>query len=191
MFIPVHVRIMKTKEKGRGLFAKKPIKKDQKILKINGNISLRPHITSSLYSIQIDDDTYLDGGKRQPLWQYINHSCSPNAKIDLDSLSFMSIKNIDMGDEITFHYCTTEFDLAAKNEDFICKCNSLNCLKTIKGFNNLTKNQKQSLSAILIPYTLRKLKLNSDKIEVFPGNPSYHSQHLKNDLTYRKTSKQC
>lgn len=185
MSTPTNVKIRKTQEKGKGLFTKNPIKKNQQILKISQNLSLRPHIKSSLNSIQIDDDTYIDVD-RQDIWQYINHSCSPNSRIDLDSISFVAIRDIPTDEEITFHYCTTEFDLAAKNEDFPCKCNSKNCLKRIKGFKHLTKNQKQSLTSILIPYTLRKLKLNSNKIEILPGKPKYDVQISKNNLLNQK-----
>ncbi|WP_268543591.1 SET domain-containing protein-lysine N-methyltransferase [Candidatus Nitrosotenuis cloacae] len=181
MSISSSVKISRTQEKGKGLFAKTPIRKNQQILKISRNLSLRPHIESSLNSIQIDDDTYIDVDK-QDTWQYINHSCSPNSMLDLDSLSFVAISNISVGEEITFHYCTTEFDLAAKNEDFLCKCNSTNCLKRIKGFNHLTKSQKQSLIQILIPYTLRKLKLGSNKIEILPGKPKYDVRISKNNV---------
>lgn len=187
MLVPSNVKILKTQEKGKGLFAKKSIRKNQQILKISQNLSLRPHVKSSLNSIQIDDDTYIDVDK-QDTWQYINHSCSPNSRIDLDSLSFVAINNISEDQEITFHYCTTEFDLAAKNEDFPCKCNSKNCLKRIKGFKHLTKNQKQSLTSILIPYTLRKLKLNSNKIEILPGTPKYGVTISKNNIIKPKVN---
>jgi SET domain-containing protein len=172
MLIPKYVEIKETNGKGKGLFSKKLFKKNQTILQLNGKIALRPHINASLHSIQIDDDTYIDVDKQQT-WQYINHSCFPNTRLDLDTLSFITIRDIRIGDEITYHYCTTEFDLAAKNEEFHCKCGFTNCLKIIKGFKHLTKEQKEELASLLIPYTSRKLKLKSDKIEIYPGKPKY------------------
>jgi SET domain-containing protein len=172
MFIPINIEIKETNGKGKGLFAKSPFRKGQQILKMRCNIALRPHVEASLNSIQIDDDTYIDVDKQQ-IWQYVNHSCFPNTRLDLNTLSFITIKNIVVGDEITYHYCTTEFDLVAKNEAFECKCGFINCLKIIKGFKYLTKEQKENLCPLLIPYTLRKLKLASNNIEIYPGKPKY------------------
>ncbi len=177
MFVPNHIEIKQVDGKGKGLFVNRPFRKEQSILQMNKRISLRPHINASLNSIQIDDDTYIDVDKRQT-WQYINHSCSPNTRLDLDTLSFIASKDVLAGEEITYHYCTTEFDLAAKNEEFYCKCGSRNCLKVIKGFKYLSKEQKEGLATLLIPYTLRKLKLNSDKIEIYPGKPKYQISKL-------------
>lgn len=172
MFIPSHTEIRDTNGKGKGIFTKKSFNTGQPIIKLKGRISLRPHINASLNSIQIDDDTYIDADEQQA-WQYVNHSCLPNTRLDLDNLCFMALHNISIGDEITYNYCTTEFDLATKNEEFKCRCGSANCLKIIKGFKHLSQKQKENLMPLLIPYTQRKLKLMSEKIEVYPGKPKY------------------
>ena len=166
------IEIKNADNKGKGLFLKNSFRKNECIINLTGQLSLKPHVRASLNSIQIDDDTYIDVSEQQD-WQYINHSCSPNTKLDLDILGFVALRDVDSGEEITFHYCTTEFDLLSKNEDFYCKCGSTNCLEIIKGFNHLTQNQKQDLKPILIPYLQRKLKLGSNKIEIYPGKPKY------------------
>jgi SET domain-containing protein len=173
MLIPTYIEIKKIENKGYGLFTKKHIPKGKSIIQIRNKIALRPHIKASLNSIQIDDDTYIDADSQQT-WQYINHSCNPNARLDLETLSFIALKHLSAGEEITYHYCTTEFDLAAKNEEFKCMCGSTNCLGIISGFKHLSNEQKKDLVSLLIPYTLRKLKLTSDTIEVYPGKPKYH-----------------
>jgi len=177
LFIPNHIEIKQIDGKGKGLFVTRSFGQGQPVLKMGGKIALRPHVKASLNSIQIDDDTYIDVDKQQT-WQYINHSCLPNTRLDLDTLSFITLKDILAGEEITYHYCTTEFDLAAKNEEFDCKCGSFNCLKIIKGFKHLSKKQKEELASLLIPYTLRKLKLGSNSIEIYPGKPKYQISKL-------------
>ncbi|HET8793430.1 MAG TPA: SET domain-containing protein, partial [Nitrososphaeraceae archaeon] len=164
--------IKNTSNKGKGLFLKNPVRANECVINLTGKLSLKPHVNASLNSIQIDDDTYIDVDEQQD-WQYINHSCSPNMKLDLDIMGFVAIRDIDLGEEITFHYCTTEFDLLSKNEDFCCRCGSTSCLEIIKGFSHLTQNQKQDLKPILISYLQRKLKLGSNKIEIYPGKPKY------------------
>jgi len=177
MFIPSHIEIKQIAGKGKGLIVNRSFEQGHSVLEMGSKIALRPHVKASLNSIQIDDDTYIDVDEQQT-WQYINHSCLPNTRLDLDTLSFITLKDIFAGEEITYHYCTTEFDLAAKHEEFNCKCGSFNCLKVIKGFKHLSKTQKEELSSLLIPYTLRKLKLGSDKIEIYPGKPKYDVSKL-------------
>lgn len=63
------------------------------------------------------------------LWMYTNHSCTPNTFIRNRSL--IALLAIDPGDEITFDYETTEFEMA---EPFECNCGSPGCRRTIRGY---------------------------------------------------------
>jgi SEC-C motif-containing protein len=66
--------------------------------------------------------------------QYINHSCDPNAFFDVDSMTLIALKEINIGDEITFFYPSTEWKMV---QPFDCFCNSENCLKRIEGAINI------------------------------------------------------
>ncbi|MFO7711466.1 MAG: SET domain-containing protein-lysine N-methyltransferase [Candidatus Woesearchaeota archaeon] len=77
----------------------------------------------------------------------------PNGYIDFDDLAYRAKRPIRKGEELTFNYLTTEWDLAEK---FNCDCGSNNCYEEIKGFKYLTLNQKKELE----PSPFLKKKLN-------------------------------
>ena len=113
-------------DKGRGLYTKKEYKKEGIVLYIEGNYLPYPTRTS----IQIGDKHIesWDGG-------HINHHCDPNTEIRIHddfigknshnqnypSLVALVVakRDINIGEEITFDYETTEVELA---EPFECNC---------------------------------------------------------------------
>ena len=113
-------------DKGRGLYTKKEYRKEEIVLYLEGNYLPYPTRTS----IQIGD-------KHIESWEggHINHHCNPNTEIRIhdnfigknpDNQTQPSLvalvvakKDIWPGDEITFDYETTEFELA---EPFACNC---------------------------------------------------------------------
>ncbi len=125
---------------GLGVFAKKLIKKDEKILKFSGPIINCSQITGEKalhgYPIQIEDNKYIDTQKPGVL---VNHSCNPNAGIKNDKI-LIAIKNIYIDEEIRFDYSTTmdEDDWTMK-----CKCRQKNCRKIIKDFKYLPKRTQE------------------------------------------------
>lgn len=87
--------------------------------------------------------------------QYINHSCDPNVFFDTQKMAVIAIKNIEVGEELTFFYPATEWSM---KRAFDCLCQSENCLGYIKGaahlpLDILIKNQ-------LSEYIQSKLKLD-------------------------------
>jgi hypothetical protein len=62
--------------------------------------------------------------------QYTNHSCSPTAFFDTTSMHLVCIRELHPGDEITFFYPSTEWEMA---QPFDCRCGSPECLKVIDG----------------------------------------------------------
>lgn len=62
--------------------------------------------------------------------QYINHSCDPNVFFDTHAMHVVAIKPIAQGDEMTFFYPSTEWDMA---QPFTCFCGCKNCLREIEG----------------------------------------------------------
>jgi hypothetical protein len=78
--------------------------------------------------------------------QYINHSCNPNVFFDTTKMVVMALRQIEIGEELTFFYPSTEWSMA---QGFDCGCQSETCLKYIQG------------AAHLSPNTLKKYKLSS------------------------------
>ena len=62
--------------------------------------------------------------------QYINHSCDPNVFFDTHAMQVVALKEIAEGDEMTFFYPSTEWDMA---QPFTCYCGCSNCLGEIRG----------------------------------------------------------
>jgi hypothetical protein len=62
--------------------------------------------------------------------QYCNHSCDPNVFFDTARMEFQALKEIGPGDELTFFYPSTEWEMA---QPFQCFCGTTNCLGMIQG----------------------------------------------------------
>lgn len=62
--------------------------------------------------------------------QYLNHSCDPNVFLDTDEKKLVCLRNIRAGEELTFFYPSTEWEMA---QPFVCLCGSSQCLKLIQG----------------------------------------------------------
>ena len=139
---------------GKGVFAKKGIKKGVTICFMNGKVhSLREMIVlvdSGLDGdsdpLGIDDETYMD---LDELYRCINHSCSPNAFLRGKN-ELVALKNIKKGDEITYDYSTTMNDNKEVIEEDgdelwteVCCCKSKNCRGIIDQFKTLPKKVQE------------------------------------------------
>lgn len=67
--------------------------------------------------------------------QYINHSCSPNVFFDTTSMQLICLQPLQPGDEFTFFYPSTEWDMA---QPFVCNCGGRDCLQLINGASHLS-----------------------------------------------------
>ena len=101
-----------------GVFITKDVKKGQTLFKLKGPILETPTRTS----VQIGKNKHIE----DPLGAFINHSCTPTAKVNKKNQTFVSLKPIKAGEEITFDYNQNEDQMASP---FICHC----CGKKING----------------------------------------------------------
>ena len=154
MYIPRKFKFIKSKKKGRTLIANRDFKEGEVIVKLKGIINRCSKAAPE--SVQIDENKFIDS-KYYYVEDYINHSCNPNTKIDFDNLVFIALRDIKKGEEVTYNYLTTEYDLVKDNLQFDCKCGSKNCLGKIKGFKFLNKKQKLKLKPFLSPFLKKKL----------------------------------
>ena len=82
----------------------------------------------SRYTVQVNNNEHI---VLQPAFiQYINHSCSPNVFFDTSGMQLLCIKNISPGDEITFFYPSTEWNMV---EPFHCYCGHAGCIGMVRG----------------------------------------------------------
>jgi SET domain-containing protein len=127
-----HLRVSRSKA-GLGLFARVPIKKGQFIVRYSGR-KIRTDQADELdtrYLFELNTRWTIDGANRRNLARYINHSCRPNAETYFVKhvIKIRAIKNIQTGDEITYHYGRNYFDAFIK--DAGCKCR--HCAKKKRG----------------------------------------------------------
>ena len=97
---------------------------------------------------------------RPEFLQYINHSCDPNVFFDTTSFQLVCLKPIEAGEEFTFFYPSTEWDMASP---FQCYCNQPGCLGLINGASHIPEEilKRYKLSDFIkrkVHYRLRKLK---------------------------------
>jgi len=93
------------------------------------------------------------------LWAWVNHACIPNCTIDYETWELVSRSPIRVGEEISFNYNSTEWEISSP---FHCDCGSPRCGQSIRGFRYLDRAQRDDLRALLSPY-LRSLFLTTEQ----------------------------
>ena len=136
--------VKNSKIHGSGVFAKKNIKKNQRIIEYIGEKITRKEgdkrsekrlkkylnssLTGSVYIFELNKKYDIDGSPLYNKARYINHSCDPNCEVDIinNQIWISSIKNIKQGEELSYDYGYS-FD---KDDfrDHPCKCGSKNCI---------------------------------------------------------------
>lgn len=109
---------------GLGLFAKRPFKAGEFVVEYTGT-RIPNSIADKLptkYLFEVDDQWTIDGSPRSNIARYINHSCSPNCESDIvdGKIIISAIRDIDVGEELSFDYGEEYFDEFIK--PFGCKC---------------------------------------------------------------------
>jgi uncharacterized protein len=140
---------------GKGLFARKPIKKGSLIYIFQGPIinflQAKQKGEKECYPLQIDHDRYID---IEPPGCFSNHSCEPNAGIR-NQIELTALRNIEEDEEIRYDYSTT------MDEDHFtmpCRCGTPTCRGVVADFKLLSLLlQKTYLSlGIVMEFISRK-----------------------------------
>lgn len=90
--------------------------------------------------------------------QYINHSCSPTIFFNTTSMELVCLQAMQPGDEFTFFYPSTEWEMA---QPFVCNCGSAACLQLINGASHLSVEtlSKYKLTDFIRQQVKQKLSL--------------------------------
>lgn len=126
----------------KGVFAVKPIKKDEAIAVWGGYIitdrefaelSRKEFRNIEDYATRIADNFYLVSCKKGGLEDddFFNHSCSPNAGIK-GHIMMVAMRDIHTGEEVTYDYAMTDADF---DYAFDCRCGQKNCRKRVTTFD--------------------------------------------------------
>lgn len=156
------IYIGKSKIQGRGIFAKKDIKKGERVGIIKGE-TIRFKIKNKKDSkvgpnrVGIGKDLWIETEK--PLI-YTNHSCDPNMGIS-GRVIFIALRNIKKDEELTFDYSIQGED---KFWQMKCGCGAKNCRKVICSIQFLpVKTFKKYLP--YIPTYFKKVYMKYHKIK--------------------------
>ncbi|MEK6983140.1 MAG: SET domain-containing protein-lysine N-methyltransferase [Nanoarchaeota archaeon] len=150
-----------SKKHGKGIFADKDFKKNEKIMELHGGLYTYQQLPFPYFEVedryvQIGQNLYM--GPPGGLDDFVNHSCNPNAglKINGKKVDVIAVKNIKTGEEITWDYSTT---MDEDDWEMDCLCGSQNCRKRVRDFKYLPKDtQKKYIELGIIPeYILRKI----------------------------------
>lgn len=104
------------------------------------------------HTIQIDEHRHQAGTNE--IDDYLNHSCDPNCALDFERLELVAVRSLAAGEELSFNYLTSEWDMAAP---FACGCGSAACIGTIAGFRHLRPAQQDALERLVSPYLRQRL----------------------------------
>lgn len=137
------IRIKKTANRGKGIFALRNIKKGEVVLKRTGKILCVNSIKNIPKHIQ---DHWFPIGKKKYLLsnspaKYLNHSCNPNAGIK-NNKNLVAMCDIHKGEEITYDYSMVGVD----DWTMKCRCGEPNCRKVIGKYKDLDRATKLKYS---------------------------------------------
>jgi hypothetical protein len=135
----------------RRLVAVKPIPAGTRMFAIEGRETPVP----TRYSLQVGWELHLDQEDardavdrvQRRFWRYMNHACDPSTVIR--DRAVVALRDIAAGDDVTFDYNTTEWDMA---EPFACRCGSARCVGTVRGARHLTEGQRAAREGVLPAY---------------------------------------
>jgi len=127
----------------KGVFAARDIKKGEHITKYIGEKISRSEGTrraeqnhehaktdsaaAGTYIFELKDGYDLDGDVPGNDAKYINHSCSPNCRIEIkeNHIDIYAAKDIQKGEELSYNY---GFEFTDEYSEYPCRCGSLNCV---------------------------------------------------------------
>jgi hypothetical protein len=104
------------------------------------------------HTIQLD--AHLHQAGTGEIDDFLNHSCAPNTALDFERLELRALRTIAAGEELSFDYLSSEWDMAAP---FSCACGAAGCHRLIRGFRHLNADQQEALAPIASPYLRRRL----------------------------------
>lgn len=121
--LPYDLRPKRSKA-GIGLYTFSPIKKGACIIEYVGKIltEKEEYNSNSLYLFEVTKKVTLDGRPKFNKAGYINHSCRPNAEVEIYKrrVYVMARRNIKVGEEITYDYGMEYWKEHVKPKG--CKC---------------------------------------------------------------------
>jgi hypothetical protein len=114
--------------KGKHVVTERAIRSGSLILQVTGYHAVA---AANRFTVQSGATTHLAG--IGPL-TFMNHSCAPNVFIDTVDMTVTAIRDIAAGEELSFFYPSTEWQMA---EPFECQCGATACIGRVAGADSL------------------------------------------------------
>ena len=116
---------------GQGVFAAEPIAGRRKIGEIRGEAisvaeaRIRATRHERVMIVELSDERALDFRRSTDPMRYTNHSCRPNARLDIRQgrVEFYALRDIAPGEEITVNYGPTHHE-----GKLVCRCGMAGCI---------------------------------------------------------------
>ena len=165
--------VRKSKVAGNGVFANQSYSPGSVVLQPEGRVVHSRNVDwdalgdRGMYYLQVSPWKYLEPS--DPRLENLNHSCNPNMGYkSLDGkVSFVAIKPVKKGDEVTFDYSTTMLEEWDEDVSTLerCNCGARNCRHVIKDFRNIPKSyQDRYVKAGVVPdYILEHMERTQKK----------------------------
>lgn len=125
-------------------------------------------------TIQIGKDQHIE---ELGMIVYMNHSCDPNSVIDTTGMAIYAARNIGPGEELTFFYPSTEWEMA---RPFACLCGAPHCIGLVAGARFLSVDV---LSRHFVNRHIREMMAEAVSRDwtttlLFNGETHFFSPHL-------------
>lgn len=125
-----HAEVKGSPIDGKGLFATVRLPRRQKIGELTGELisqreaRRRTKHLKRIVIVELNNGMAIDGGKNGNAFQYINHSCSPNAFMRRfrNTVEVYALRDINPGEELTCDYDDSHHDGTRP-----CTCGSPTC----------------------------------------------------------------
>jgi hypothetical protein len=110
---------------GLGLFATKVIKRASYIATYRGPIltvedAEKREQQGAKYMFELTKKLTVDGSPRWNVARYINHSCWPKPLVRNGKITFVAMRDISPGEEITYNYGQEYYDYFLRNGGCLC-----------------------------------------------------------------------
>jgi hypothetical protein len=145
---PDMLEVRQTTDRGRGVFASAPIARGQLLVACQGWLARSDELQDYWFAMQVGPDSWLctDGAG---LDDCINHSCTPNAGFVTGEPVLHALRDIAIGEEITWDYSTS---IAETGWTLDCRCGSSSCRGTVRSWSELTPADCERLRPITLAY---------------------------------------
>ena len=115
---------------GQGAFAAEPVPARRKIGEIRGEAisvdeaRIRATRSERIMIVELSPRRAIDFTRSADPMRYTNHSCAPNARLDIRNgrVEFYALRDIAAGEEITVNYGETHHEGRLR-----CRCGATNC----------------------------------------------------------------